>query len=205
MGHSLLQSHCLTMKLLLAVTALLGIMPGLNAICAIQGCDKYYESIKSDTKITGACAVLFKEDCCKVKGTFGDTKKHLVIPKGGEGKLCGTSKTVANAAAAVVGFGSASSCTGPNLKDEVKSLIVMPGCTLEVWDKDTSIQRKGSLWYAKEQESKSVNAGLIRDVVDKYDRNKISITAVKTPNWVEQLDDDFDDMEEDIETYRCTC
>ena len=39
----------------------------------------------------------------------------------------------------------------------------------------------------------------------RYDRNKISITATGSPNWIEELDDDFDDMDEDIETYRCTC
>ena len=39
----------------------------------------------------------------------------------------------------------------------------------------------------------------------RYDRNKLSITATGTPNWIEELEDDFEDMEEDIETYRCTC
>ena len=39
----------------------------------------------------------------------------------------------------------------------------------------------------------------------RYDRNKLVFTATRTPNWVEELDDDFDDMNEDIESYRCTC
>ena len=39
----------------------------------------------------------------------------------------------------------------------------------------------------------------------RYDRNKLSITATGSPNWIEELEDDFEDMEEDIETYRCTC
>ena len=39
----------------------------------------------------------------------------------------------------------------------------------------------------------------------RYDRNKLAITATGTPNWIEELEDDFEDMEEDIETYRCTC
>ena len=53
-------------------------------------------------------------------GTLGDAKKLLVVPKGGKGKLCGTSKTLLNAAASVVGAGTASNCTGPDLKDNVK-------------------------------------------------------------------------------------
>ena len=97
-------------------------------------------------------------------GTLGDAKKLLVVPKGGKGKLCGTSKTLLNAVASVVGAGTASNCTGPDLKDNVKvanlsrnenakddfytqSLIVMPGCTLEVWDKDTSPESKRELWH----------------------------------------------------------
>ena len=45
----------------------------------------------------------------------------------------------------------------------------------------------------------------LRFVLLRYDRNKLSITATGTPNWIEELEDDFEDMEEDIETYRCTC
>ena len=46
----------------------------------------------------------------------------------------------------------------------------------------------------------------IMTLVDiRYDRNKLAITATGTPNWIEELEDDFEDMEEDIETYRCTC
>ena len=42
-------------------------------------------------------------------------------------------------------------------------------------------------------------------MVFRYDRNKLAITATGSPNWIEELEDDFEDMEEDIETYRCTC
>ena len=42
-------------------------------------------------------------------------------------------------------------------------------------------------------------------IVFRYDRNKLAITATGSPNWIEELEDDFEDMEEDIETYRCTC
>ena len=38
-------------------------------------------------KITGACAVLFEENCCKSVGTFGDAKKLFVVPRGKNGKL----------------------------------------------------------------------------------------------------------------------
>ena len=73
-----------------------------------------------------------------------------------------------------------------NAKDDfyTQSLIVMPGCTLEVWDKDTSPESKernlasifvtecfksgkGSLWYAEEEEKKGANAGNLRDAVDR--------------------------------------
>ena len=95
--------------------------------------------------------------------------KNWTTILGGKGKLCGTSKTLLNSAASVIGAGTSSSCTGPDLKDNVKvsllilplyllksdqnfdrqkkkktsptqSLIVMPGCTLEVWDKDTNVE-----------------------------------------------------------------
>ena len=38
--------------------------------------------MKTDAKITGACAVLFEENCCKSVGTFGDAKKLFVVPRG---------------------------------------------------------------------------------------------------------------------------
>ena len=72
----------------------------------------------------------------------------------------------------------------------------MPGCTLEVWDKDDGLKD------AKKEEKKGANAGNIKDAKDKYKRNKISITAFGTPNWVEQIKDDFKDMNEDADTYR---
>ena len=37
----------------------------------LQGCDKYYAREKNNKNVTGSCAVLFKEDCCKSEGTFG--------------------------------------------------------------------------------------------------------------------------------------
>ena len=41
--------------------------------------------------------------------------------------------------------------------------------------------------------------------INRYNRNKLVITAKGKPHWVEELNDDFDDMDEDIESYRCTC
>ena len=115
-------------------------LPQLNAFCLkqvrltlgsfkvllalFQGCDKYFDKVKTDAKVTGACAVLFEENCCKSVGTFGDAKKLFVVPRGGKGKLCGTSKTLLNAAASVVGAGTTSTCTGPDLKDNVKVAIL---------------------------------------------------------------------------------
>ena len=72
----------------------------------------------------------------------------------------------------------------------------MPGCTLEVWDKGSGLED------AKKEEKKSANFGNIRDNKDRYDRNKLVFTAVGAPNFVEEIDDDFDDMNEDIESYR---
>ena len=89
-----------------------------------QGCDKYFNSVKSNRNITGSCAVLFDENCCKAVGTFGSNEKLLVVPRGGKGKLCGTSSSLLNSAASLVGAGTASSCNGPNLKDKVKVIIV---------------------------------------------------------------------------------
>jgi len=133
--------------------------------------------------VTGACAVMFDENCCKSSKTF-----HIV-KKGEEGKLCGT----------VSSFNPLSSCNGPRLKDDIESLAIMPGCTLEVWDKGSGLED------AKKEEKKSANFGNIRDNKDRYDRNKLVFTAVGAPNFVEEIDDDFDDMNEDIESYRCKC
>ena len=63
------------------------------------------------------------------------TKTEMVttmkMARGDKGKLCGTSKTLLNsaaallpaAAAAFLGAGAASSCRGPDLKDKVKVIV----------------------------------------------------------------------------------
>merc|ERR1740124_763949 len=134
---------------------ILAAVPSLNALCAIQGCDKWFNTVKNNE----------------------------------EGKLCGT----------VSSFNPFSSCQGPRLKDDIESVAVMPGCTLEVWDKGSGLED------AKKEENKGKNAGNIRDNKDRYDRNKLSISAFGSTNFVEEINDDFDDMDEDIESYRCKC
>ena len=32
-----------------------------------QGCDKYWAAAKNDKDVKNACAVIFDENCCKVK------------------------------------------------------------------------------------------------------------------------------------------
>merc|ERR1711874_695281 len=75
----------------------------------------------------------------------------------------------------VSSFNPLSSCKGPNIKEE--------------------------------EEAKGFNQGDYKDQEDRYDRNKLVFTAKRggDPHWVEELNDDFDDMDEDIESYRCTC
>merc|ERR1711872_961732 len=123
----------------------------------IQSCNKWWNGARNDRKITGACAVLFDENCCKASKTF-----H-VVQRGEEGKLCG----------AVSRLNPFSSCKGPRIKDDIESLVVMPGCTLEVWDK-----RSG-----------------LADAKDRYDRNKLVFSAFQNIQIVEEINDDFDDMD----------
>ena len=72
----------------------------------------------------------------------------------------------------------------------------MPGCTLEVWDK------RNGLANAKKEERKTYNDGNYKDAVDRYKRNKLVFSAYQKPQMVEELNDDFNDMNEDIESYR---
>merc|ERR1712168_367425 len=91
-------------------------------------------------------------------------------------------------------------CKGPTgFRDDVESIVVMPGCTLEVWDS------KDGLAEAKKEEAKGFNAGNYKDNEDRYDKNKLVFTAKGSPNMIEELNDDFKDMDEDIGSYRCKC
>merc|ERR1739846_30709 len=105
--------------------------------------------------VTEVCAVLFDENCCKASDTFHS------IRVGEKGKLCSTSSSL----------NPFSSCQGPRLDNDIESMVVMPGCKLEVWDDEDGIQ----------------------DAKDRYDREKIVIEARGTANWIEEMNDDFDD------------
>jgi len=168
-------------KILLLLAAAL---PSLSALCLINSCDKYSSSNLAKLKTTGACAVLFDENCCKA------SKDHLVVKKNEQGKLCGTRDRV----------NPLSSCKGSGLKDDIEALFVMPGCKLEVWDKSSGLED------AIKEERKGFNQGNYRNMKDLYDRNKLVFSAdTIKPHWVEEINDDFDDMDEDTESFRCTC
>ena len=124
-----------------------------------------------------------------------------------------------------------SSCQGPRLEDDVESFIVMPGsqftftkercfkhdqqhyflvpsitffliltgCTLEVWDESDGVDKQVSA------ERKSANEGFIRNAKDLYNKEKLVLRAEGDANWIEELNDDFNDMNEDISSYRCRC
>jgi len=168
------------MKLVAVLAGLVCLVPSISSLCLIQGCNKWWNAgAKNNVAITGACAVLFDENCCKASKTF------YIVKKGEEGKLCGLNPF--------------RSCAGPRIKDDIESLVVMPGCTLEVWDKSNGLEK------AKREEQKSYNAGNYKDNVDRYDRNKLAFSAFRDIQIVEEINDDFDNMNEDIESYRCRC
>jgi len=131
-----------------------------------------------------ACAVIFDQNCCK------ESSGNYVIRKNEQGKLCGLRS----------GLNPLSSCKGSGLKDDVESLLVMPGCRLEVWDHGSG------LTDAIAEERKGFNQGDYKNMKDMYKRNKLVFNADRSrPHWVEEINDDFDDMDDDIESFRCTC
>merc|ERR1711993_110710 len=142
MGHSPL--HCRRMKLFVVLLALL---PYIQSLCLVQQCSSWWSSNKNN--VTGVCAVLFDENCCKASDTFHS------IRVGEKGKLCSTGSSL----------NPFSSCQGPRLDNDVESMIVMPGCKLEVWDDE-----------------------------DRYDQEKLVLEARNSPHWIEELNDDFDDL-----------
>merc|ERR1712130_87493 len=89
---------------------------------------------------------------------------------------------------------------GSGLKDDIEALFVMPGCKLEVWDHGSGLED------AIKEERKGFNQGDYKNMKDLYDQNKLVFRADRTkPHWVEEINDDFDDMDEDIESFRRTC
>merc|ERR1712062_372387 len=131
MGHSPL--HCRRMKLFVVLVALL---PYTQSLCVVQQCSSWWSSNKNN--VTGVCAVLFDENCCKASDTFHS------IRVGEKGKLCSTGSSI----------NPFSNC---------------------------------------------------KDAKDRYEQEKLVIEARNSPHWIEELNDDFDDLNEDISSYRCTC
>merc|ERR1711878_180005 len=166
-----------------SVLLLLGFLQSSQGLCLLNKCSSYWKDAKKNSTITGACAVLFDENCCDT----GDT--NFLIPRGGQGKMCGSFSS----------FNPLSSCKGPKLEDDVESFIVMPGCTLEVWDESDGVDKQISA------EKKSANEGFIRNAKDLYNKEKLVLSPKGDANWIEELNDDFNDMNEDISSYRCTC
>merc|ERR1712203_814178 len=134
-----------------SVLLLLGFLQSSQGLCLLNKCSSYWRDAKKNSTITGACAVLFDENCCDT----GDT--NFVIPRGGQGKMCGSFSS----------FNPLSSCKGPKLEDDVE--------------------------------------GFIRNAKDLYNKEKLVLSAKGDANWIEELNDDFNDMNEDISSYRCTC
>ena len=85
--------------------------------------------------------------------------------------------------------------------DDVESLVVMPGCKLEVWDHDDGLSKQ------LDAEKDGPNDGARRTAKDQYKKNLLVLYGAdpQTPNWINELDDDFDDLNEDIDSFRCTC
>merc|ERR1712110_158985 len=152
-------------RIMMKYTALLllGILHSCQGLCFINKCSSWWSNAKKNSSITGACAVLFDENCCDT----GDT--HFVVPRGGQGKMCGS----------ISGRNPLSSCKGPRLEDDV--------------DKQVSAEKQ------------SANEGYIRHAKDLYNKEKLVLRAEGDANWIEELNDDFNDMNEDISSYRCRC
>merc|ERR1712244_61573 len=67
-----------------SVLLLLGFLQSSQGLCLLNKCSSYWKDAKKNSTITGACAVLFDENCCDT----GDT--NFLIPRGGQGKMCGS-------------------------------------------------------------------------------------------------------------------
>merc|ERR1712025_8716 len=92
------------------------------------------------------------------------------------------------------------SCVGPTgLNDDVESIPVLPGCKLEVWDESDGVEKQ------IEAERQSENAGSKRDSKDSNNGEKLTLEGFGEPNYIEELNDDHDDLNEDISSFRCTC
>jgi len=177
-----LQAQLFRMKW--SILILVALMPCLQALCFMNKCSRYWSGAGVRLGRQNACAVIFDQNCCK------ESSGNYVIRKNEQGKLCGLRS----------GLNPLSSCKGSGLKDDVESLLVMPGCRLEVWDHGSG------LTDAIAEERKGFNQGDYKNMKDMYKRNKLVFNADRSrPHWVEEINDDFDDMDDDIESFRCTC
>merc|ERR1712032_544847 len=149
MGSHTLNSVQILITMKYTALLLLGVLHSSQGLCFLNKCSSYWSNAKKNSTITGACAVLFDENCCK---------------------------------------------TG-----DVESFIVMPGCTLEVWDESDGFEKQ------IQAEKDSANEGFVRNAKDLYNKEKLVLSAERDANWIEELNDDFNDMNEDISSYRCRC
>jgi len=124
----------ITFRMYRPILILFALAPCLHALCMLNKCSRYWSQSQSQLRGSiNACAVLFDQNCCKA------SSGHYVVRKNEQGKLCGLRS----------GLNPVSSCKGSGLKDDVESLLVMPGCRLEVWDKGSGLadaiaeERKG--------------------------------------------------------------
>ena len=130
-----------------------------------------------------ARAVLFDEECCQYED--GDEcEDHQYIGRGEKGVLCGDDEDD------LPGYGQnvTSNCKGPfankgcgALRDDVESILVMPGCTLEVWVESDGLEKA---------EAKGTTEG----VVFAAPSNK--------PFHVDRLAHEYGEIDENIESYR---
>merc|ERR1711936_429722 len=126
---------------------LLAVVPYIQSLCVLNQCSSWWAANKNN--VTGVCAVLFDENCCDT----GDTS--FAIKRGEKGKLCSGGSSL----------NPFSSCKGPRLDNDVESMIVMPGCKLEVWDDEDGVSD------AEDEERKSFNEG---NNVDPWARRRVS-------------------------------
>ena len=85
------------------------------------------------------------------------------------------------------------------LVPSITFFLILTGCTLEVWDESDGVDKQVSA------ERNSANEGFIRNAKDLYNKEKLVLSAEGDANWIEELNDDFNDMNEDISSYRCRC
>ena len=77
-----------------------------------------------------------------------------------------------------------------------QAVIVRPGCTLEAWDEYYGLEE------AKLAETKGKNAANYRNTMDIFHEKKVVFTAYGENQYIDDLDTDFDDINEEFESFR---